>query len=484
MRPFLTLSAFVCCSLAALSQAPAPVADPGELLARARQAMGFERVGGRVIHQRWISAVEQPYQSDRMYPPFFSMMVTVESWSDPRTAVLRTVSQSMYPGGAGPSATVISDIAATFSLRDNAAAVQIAPDGNRNLDAWLVIADWSKANDVRFAGREMYRDYPRSVLSRKRDDGEQRLLVDEKTGFPVKLEYEDAHYLWGQRKIQYVYSNWQQSGSIYTANTSFRIADDEVEVSRTVGTVEVVAADSALLAMPDVARHAVDKTPMFLRPLPPKTIDVTPGIRILSNLGYNEGIVSVGDEVFVLDATQGEARARQDRDIIRQLYPGAKKINVVVTDLASPHVAGLRYWVAEGATVISHRAAQKFLQQVLDRRWTLNPDSYEKVRRTRKLNFVPVDHVREFANGKIKIFPIDGIGSEVALAVYVVDDKFLWSSDYIQTLSEPSMYAGEVMAAVERENIRPKRVAAEHLPLTEWATVIAAQQVNPKAAGK
>jgi hypothetical protein len=458
---------------------PTTAVDPGEVLARAREVMGFDRLGGAVVHTQWISAVEQPYQSDRTYPPFFSMMQSGESWFDPQTGSERTTSQSTYPGSLpGRPLTSLSNGVTRFFLREKGDPVAVPPDSSRNLNAWLVVADWSKAQGVRFAGREVFRDYSRIVLSITTDDGEQRLLLDPKTGFPVKLDYEESHYLWGQRKVQYVFSNWQQSGPIFTANTAFRTTDDEVEVSVTIGTVESMARDSApSLLLPDAPRQAVDKTPIFLRPLPPKIIDVSATTYLLSNPGYNEVVTFVGDDVYVFDATQGEERAREDHEIIRKLRPSAKKINVIITDLSWPHIAGMRYWVANGATIVSHRAAQPFLQKVLDRRWTRNPDLYEKARRTVRFKFVGVDSMQEVAGGAVKLFPIDGIGSEVALGVFVVAERFLWASDYVQTLSEPSMYAAEVIAAVQRESLRPERVAAEHLPLAEWSKVIGAQEI-------
>lgn len=74
--------------------------------------------------------------------------------------------------------------------------------------------------------------------------------------------------------------------------------------------------------------------------------------------------------------------------------------------------------------------------------------------------------------------PIDGIGSEVALMAYLPADKFLWASDYIQTLDEPSLYAAEVIRAAERAGIVPDRFAAEHVPLNSWQQVQTAQQVK------
>ena len=77
-----------------------------------------------------------------------------------------------------------------------------------------MIADWATTGDARFVGRAQYRDYSRIVLSRMSPYGELRLFVDSKTGFPVKLDLEEKHYLWGQRRIEYLYANWTLSGGI------------------------------------------------------------------------------------------------------------------------------------------------------------------------------------------------------------------------------------------------------------------------------
>src|SRR3954447_13751737 len=85
---------------AAMAQTKANDAvDPAQVLARAREVMGFGKTGGSVVHMHWITAVLQPYQSDRMYPPFFSMMLNGESWFDPESGAERTSAQMMFPGG-------------------------------------------------------------------------------------------------------------------------------------------------------------------------------------------------------------------------------------------------------------------------------------------------------------------------------------------------------------------------------------------------
>jgi hypothetical protein len=98
-----------------------------------------------------------------------------------------------------------------------------------------------QANDVQVVGLEVYRDYPRLVLRRNTSDGEQRLFLDKKTGFPVKLDLQEPHYLWGQRHIEYLYSNWVQQGDININGASFCLADGDVDLSETIGSVELLA---------------------------------------------------------------------------------------------------------------------------------------------------------------------------------------------------------------------------------------------------
>jgi hypothetical protein len=72
----------------------------------------------------------------------------------------------------------------------------------------------------------------------------------------------------------------------------------------------------------------------------------------------------------------------------------------------------------------------------------------------------------------VELAPIDGIGSETVLMGFIPADHFLWSSDYIQTLSEPSQYAKEVLSAVRREGWQPQQAAAEHVALFEWNRIL------------
>ncbi len=309
------------------------------------------------------------------------------------------------------------------------------------------------------------------VLTRAGVAGPERLYLDPRTGYPVALERTEAHYLWGQVAVAYLYSTWQSDGHAAYPGATFRLVDGATNIARSIGEFGWVPADSA----PSLAVPAASPMPLalpgFLQPTPPDTVRIGASAFLLVNRGYTEAVVLARDTVWMLDATQGDERARQDSVWIGRLFPGRHPIALVVTDLAWPHIAGVRWWVANGATVVSHSISRPFLEQVVARRWTLSPDRLERARPRPALHFRPVRDSLVLAAGALRLYPIDGIASEGALMAYVAPEQFLWASDYVQTLTGPSQYALEVAAAARRAGIAPARLAAQHLRLTDWAVL-------------
>ena len=475
-------SAIVLCSQGG-SQQDIQLSDAQALLQRARDVMGGTEAAGMLVHCHTSASLTQNYQSDRAYPPFLDFFQERESWFNPQTAVERTAVLSSYPLAKPQSSVVLTDPERAFSAGES--GLQISPRyvmRPRYLNPWLVIADWIKAGGARVGGIELYRDLPRTVLARQTPEGLQRLFLDPKSGFPVKLELTERHYLWGQRRLEYVYTTWVSVKSVALPGASYLLADGEMEISQTIGEMELIAEASApSLALPREPKHSEDILPRFLQPLPLEITKIGRTTYILANPGYREVVTKVGDDVFLLDATQGEQRAREDEEQIAKLFPGKHKLTVVVTDLAWPHVSGLRYWVASGAAVLAHKSAYNFLQSVIDRKWTLAPDFLEQHRETIKFKFTGVDCRYELADGALSLHPIDGIGSEGALMAFIPLDRFLWASDFIQAVDEPTQYASEVWKAVQRDGLRPERTAAEHVNLTPWSKIEELQKPKKSA---
>jgi|HubBroStandDraft_6_1064221.scaffolds.fasta_scaffold12840_3 hypothetical protein len=430
------------------------------ILARARHVLGMDAPSILLI--TWREAESHAYESDRMYPPYLTFVNDHRTWLDVATGVQR----DSMSGPFGQSSLTLSDDHGVWSAHRASWAIT---ERTRNLDPRLVVHAWSASADVHVAGRCTYRDYERVVLARQGPFGQEQLFVDPKTGFVVTLARVEPHYLWGQIHVEYVYATWLLYGDAVLPTSVTRVVDGDNDITRSLDNVERVSRDSApSLAMPPSGASTTIETAGFLRPSPIDTIRLGPQTFVLANPGYNEVISLIQDTVYVLDATQGEARARADSQWIGRLFPGHHSIAVVVTDVAWPHVSGVRFWVASGATIISHAASRAFLQKVVARHWHLHPDKLEL--HPRAMQFVPVHE--SLAHRDLSLYAIDGIGSENALMVYLPNDAVLWASDYVQTLDSPALYTTEVYAAACRWGLAPTRVVSEHHPVANWSTLV------------
>lgn len=461
-----------------LDCAPTAEGRPASLLDRVSHAIGVPS-NGDLLRVRAHESLLQQIQSDRTYEPFFDLFRAQETWLDPATgAELARGVGGAYPGMALPPSPfpTLTSATAQWVLRDSTAVP--SPDYSqaattRPLDPWSVVADFARSLDVRAAGRCVFRDYPRVALERTGPLGTETLLVDPKTWVPVGLVREEPHFLWGQVHAEFVWSNWSgvEGGGLFPF-TAFRTVDGEVEISRTVTSATLLPQDSApRLVVPDTALILPVTPGAFARPERPDTTRVAPDTWLLTNRWYTTAVTLQRDTVFVLDATLGEPRARQDAEWIARLFPGSHPVVLIVTDLAWPHIAGVRYWVANGATIVAHGAARNFLTRVVERRWTREPDLLERRRDRTAFRFVGVDASLPLAGGAIVLHAIDGVSSEVALMAWLPGERFLWPGDFIQDVRSPSEYAREVLRATRRLGIRPERFAAEHVPLTPWSTI-------------
>ena len=46
--------------------------------------------------------------------------------------------------------------------------------------------------------------------------------------------------MWGQRRVEYVWSNWIVAAGITLPSSAFRLTDGEIEISQTVGSVDLL----------------------------------------------------------------------------------------------------------------------------------------------------------------------------------------------------------------------------------------------------
>ena len=452
--------------------------DGAAWLARAGEATGLAALRSG-LRFRATESDAQFFQSDRMVPPFIGSATAYEFTFEPAGGAEQAV--LLVPGG-GRGRALIRTPQALFGVRDTtlvpAAAAFRQFETSRPLNPLAILAEWRGAA-ARVVAHCTFRDYPRVVLSRG-VTGE-RLYLHATSGVPVKYERVESHVLWGQVRAEYAYATWWQAGPVMLPVVAVRYLDGVEQLRRDLRLPQTQAetlADTVPLAaalarpLPVPLPDHTGSPDMSLRVVPVDTVRVDDQTFLLRTPMYTHAVTRVRDTVYLFDATTAEWRSRADSAWIATLFPGARAMVLVVTDLAWPHVSGVRYWAARGAAIATHRLSLPFLRQLIDRRWTLAPDARERGRgAAARTRWITVDSATSLAGGAVRLHVIDGVSSEGALMAMLDGSGLLWAGDYIQAADEPSVYAREVIAAAGRAGFHPTHAAAQHLPLTPWTDV-------------
>ncbi|MBV6523103.1 MAG: hypothetical protein MNPFHGCM_03270 [Gemmatimonadaceae bacterium] len=350
----------------------------------ARADAWLARAGQRILPLQAESQVLQYHaahdtplweQSDRAYGPFIPNIVQTIRWYDARSGLEGSIPAER---GSVPNVrpTQIYDVTRLFLVRDTlvmrAPAMLASQRSGALFNPWSVLREWGAgASAVEVAERCAYRDAWRVVLRR----GNERLYLSESDAVPIKLDRIEPHYLWGQVHAEYLWTTWWgvTGGGLYPL-ASFRVLDGAVYERASVSRASLVLRDSA----PDLEVSSARPFPM-----PPgiasadggvvDTIRVDENTWILKSSTFSHAVALRRDTVFLFDATTGEARARRDSAMIAQLFPGRHPVVLVVSDVAWPHVSGVRFWIARGATVVSH--AQIDRSPAANVRATMDPQS-------------------------------------------------------------------------------------------------------------
>lgn len=405
-------------------------------------------------------------QSDRPYEPFLPSMTQFRSWLDLSTGNVGLTRLTAQDKARTPQ--LLLTRRGVYQMRDTT-AFELPPTvagafPSRELNPWAVLIDWRAAPEqVRLVARCNYRGFPRLVLQRAED----RLYLTEADAHPIALVRTEPHYLWGQVRVEYLWNTWwgvTNGGGRYPVG-AFRVIDG-VTTQRA-----GVDAGAATLVMRDSVPSLADPSSTRAIPMPrmdvSDTVRVADGVWLLRAPAYTHGLAMFRDTVYLLDATTGEARSRADSAWIARLYPGKRAVVVVVTDVAWPHISGLRFWAARGATFVTHESNASFLRRVLDRRWTLAPDALEKGGKRAAAQIRTVRVSLTLAGGQVVLHALDAFSTEGAVAAWLPAAQFLWAGDYVQP-TPISPYAADVKWVVARLGLQPRWLGAQHMPLTEW----------------
>ena len=186
-------------------------------------------------------------------------------------------------------------------------------------------------------------------------------------------------------------------------------------------------------------------------------------------------VANFKDYIVVIEGPSGDARADQIISEAKRLVPGKPIKYVINTHAHFDHSQGLRDFVAEGATIITHQGNKGYYEKVLANPHTLVPDNLQKKNAKPKIKVEYVGDKKILTDGD-HVIELDRVMNSThnafMLMAYLPKQKVLIEADEFNVLNpiptapvaNPNQYQVNLLANIERLHLDVDRIIPIHLP--------------------
>jgi len=183
-------------------------------------------------------------------------------------------------------------------------------------------------------------------------------------------------------------------------------------------------------------------------------------------------VIDQKDHIVVVEGPQNEARSAAVIAKVKETIPNKPIKYLVNTHAHFDHSGGVRTFVDEGATIVTHQDNKPYYQKAWDAPHTINPDKLAQSKKTATFETFGDKHVLTDGSRTIEIYKIAGGGHNDAFAmVYLPKEKILIEGDAYTPLAAnaPPPAAANPFAVNLDENITRlkldvKQIAPLHGP--------------------
>ncbi len=191
--------------------------------------------------------------------------------------------------------------------------------------------------------------------------------------------------------------------------------------------------------------------------------------------GYGAIIADFKNYIVIVEAPQNEMRSEQILAEAKRLIPNKPVRYVINTHAHFDHSGGLRTFVAEGATILTHQANKGFYEKAFANTHNLVPDrlSMMKPQPKTKVEYVGQKKVLSDGTHTIEMYHLDGSTHDLGmLIVYLPKQKILLEGDEFNVPNQvatappamPNSYQTNLLAQVEKLHLDIERIIPVHLP--------------------
>jgi glyoxylase-like metal-dependent hydrolase (beta-lactamase superfamily II) len=188
--------------------------------------------------------------------------------------------------------------------------------------------------------------------------------------------------------------------------------------------------------------------------------------------GYAVIAVDFKDHIALIESGQNEQRALAVIAEAKRLIPNKPIRYVINTHSHIDHSGGLRAFVAEGSTILTHRVNKGYLEKVLSAPHTLNPDKAQLAGKKPKVEAVGDKKVLTDGTRVIELHHLRNfLHHDGMLVAYLPKEKVLLQADGYNPPAAtatppnpPSPYNLSLLDNIQRLKLDVQRIVPVHLP--------------------
>ena len=209
------------------------------------------------------------------------------------------------------------------------------------------------------------------------------------------------------------------------------------------------------------------------------------GVWLIGGGSHHSVLVEFGDHVVVIEAPLNEERSLAVIGEVNRLVPSKPIRFIVTTHHHWDHLGGLRAYVHEGATVITHEGNKPYYQEVLRAGlWILEPDRFSLhppeewsegyIFETLNQQYVLADDTQ-----RVELYTVQGLAHAAGmLMAYIPSEKIVVQADlYTPGAASPNASARAFQRNLRRLDLDVETIVGIHgspVPMSQFAEFIGA----------
>jgi glyoxylase-like metal-dependent hydrolase (beta-lactamase superfamily II) len=396
-------------------------------LAAAAEAMGAANLKAiEFTGSGSVFSFGQAYEPGERWPRFIQRVYSAAiNYETPAMRVVQVRSQGEHPPRGGGAQAVAADqrtvlaVSGKFAWQEagNQAVPNNGAAGDRLRQLWATPHGVIKA----------------AIANAAQIEGNTATFAIDGRAFKATLNAQDLveKIAWlstsdvvGDYPVEIAYSDYADFGGIKFPRHIVQTEDGHPTLDITVSDVKPNAA--VTIAAPESVQQAAAPQ---LRVGVEKLAD---GVWYFSTPNARNWAVEFNDHVVAVEGIGSDARSLAVIEEIKKAIPGKPIRYVINTHAHYDHAGGLRTYVAQGATVITHELNKPFFEKVWARPHTITPDSLSKAPKAATFETVGDKKVLTDGTRTIELYHMKGTSHNVAnLLVYMPAEKLLfWGDGY------------------------------------------------------